>query len=233
MEHLKYLSGLILLVIFISCGGDSDDSEPIVPVESPSAVLLTSPENNEECLTGTSVNETQSRVKFQWQVSENTTSYTVYLKNLETSVEIKMQSSTTSLNITINKNTPYKWAVISNATGTTKTAKSEEWKFYNAGDTIINYVPFPADLVAPIMGESLNTTSVSLEWLGSDLDNDIKEYDVYFGTLNTPTELIKTVTSQKVENVEVSSGNTYYWKVVTKDYYGNSSNSEIFQFKVY
>jgi hypothetical protein len=35
-----------------------------------------------------------------------------------------------------------------------------------------------------------------------------------------------------LNNVSVTSKNTYYWKIVTKDSQGNSSDSDIFVFKV-
>ncbi|MBL4939285.1 MAG: hypothetical protein JKY16_03250, partial [Lutibacter sp.] len=111
------------------------------------------------------------------------------------------------------------------------TAKSAEWKFYNSGDAVITYAPFPAELIGPVMGSSTSESTVTLEWSGSDVDNDIKEYEVYFGLSNPPITNLDTTTNQKIENVAVSA-NTYYWKVVTRDDEGNTSTSEVFQFKV-
>jgi hypothetical protein len=112
------------------------------------------------------------------------------------------------------------------------TSLSAVWKFYNAGDPLESYTPFPADIVAPIMGSTItDVTTQSLSWLGSDIDNDIVSYDVYFDTTNPPTTFEVNTVSTSI-NVTVSANNTYYWRVVTKDSQGNNSQSEIFEFRI-
>ena len=64
------------------------------------------------------------------------------------------------------------------------------------------------------------------------MDNDIIEYEVFFGTTPTPTTSIGTVADDSLSDVAVASGNTYYWKVITEDSIGNTSESEVFQFRV-
>jgi hypothetical protein len=234
MKKLNILSSLVIAVSFISCGGGgggTDTPDPIV-VTPPSAATLSFPANNEECNTGVSLNSTQSRVDFEWNASNNTTSYTLVVQNLLTNAIGNTNATTNFASVTLNKNTPYKWWVISKNTSTSETATSSEWKFYNAGDAVKSYAPFPAELVSPALGSSTTNTSVSLEWTGSDVDGDISSYDIYFGTVNPPVDLLNTTTAQKLENITVSAVNTYYWKVVTKDEENNTSTSEIFQFKV-
>jgi hypothetical protein len=232
MKKLKYILSIGFIITLLSCGGGGDDPEPDpIPVLPPSSATLVFPANNEECNTGESMNTTQSKVNFNWNASANTNSYTVVLKNLLTSNEFSTNSTSNQVNIIISKSTPYKWWVISKSTETTKTAKSAEWKFYNSGDAVQTYAPFPAELVAPIMGSSTSDSTVTLEWSGSDVDNDVKEYEVYFGTVTPPTNKLDTTTSQNLENVAVSA-NTYYWSVLTRDNEGNTSTSEVFQFKV-
>ncbi|PHS54130.1 MAG: hypothetical protein COB01_02515 [Lutibacter sp.] len=221
-----------MLVTLLSCGGGGDDPEPDpVPISPPSSATLVFPSNNEECNTGDSLNATQSKVNFQWNSSANTNLYTVIVKNLLTGTEFSTNATSNQMDIIISKSTPYKWWVISKSNETTKTAKSAEWKFYNSGDGVKTYAPFPAELIAPVMGISTSDGTVTIEWIGSDVDNDIKEYDVYFGIAMLPTTILETTTNQKIENVAVSA-NTYYWKVVTRDDEGNTSTSEVFQFKV-
>ena len=124
--------------------------------------------------------------------------------------------------ITINRATPYSWYVVSKNSGT-QTAESATWKFYNAGLPVASHAPFPADVVNPTMGANLSsTTTVALEWAGSDVDNDIVEYMVYLSTTNPPANNIGSTTSTTL-NANVSSNNTYYWKVITKDSQGNTS----------
>jgi hypothetical protein len=104
--------------------------------------------------------------------------------------------------------------------------------FYNEGPGIENYAPFPADVVAPKRGAQVeNTGTVSLEWTGSDVDNDIDEYEVFFGTVNPPTNSLVTTTSTTT-NTSVNANTVYYWYVVTTDVAGNTSTSETFEFKV-
>jgi hypothetical protein len=122
--------------------------------------------------------------------------------------------------------------VVSKANGTTVTASSDKWKFYNEGPGIENYAPFPADVVAPKRGPQVeNTGTVSLEWTGSDVDNDIDEYEVFFGTVTPPTNSLVTTTSTTT-NTSVNANTVYYWYVVTTDVAGNTSTSETFEFKV-
>jgi hypothetical protein len=113
-----------------------------------------------------------------------------------------------------------------------ETAQSSTWKFYNVGESETSYAPFPAELVAPKMGSRLNATTVTLSWAGSDVDNDIDNYDVLFGTLNPPNNSENQGVTDLEISINVTSGNTYYWQVITHDKAGNNSTSEVFQFRV-
>ena len=130
------------------------------------------------------------------------------------------------------RGTPYSWYVVSENSGTI-TANSATWKFYNAGEAVSSYAPFPAELKSPIYDQKLDnaTTNVTLEWTGEDVDNDIKDYTILFGTDTNPTTEAST-TSNNTLTVIVASGNSYYWRVITKDKKNNSSESQIFKFKI-
>lgn len=87
----------------------------------------------------------------------------------------------------------------------------------------------------PTNAQTLNAVAgkVVLDWSGSDVDNDIAGYDVYLGTTVANMAIVKTNIAESITNdIAVANGTTYYWKVVTKDSKGNSSNSETFQFKI-
>jgi hypothetical protein len=73
---------------------------------------------------------------------------------------------------------------------------------------------------------------VNLTWTGNDVDKDIVSYDVYFGTVTTPSLFKAGVTEMSLSNVPVTSGSTYFWRVVSKDSLGNTSQSGLYQFKV-
>ena len=223
MKKIIYI--LSAITLFIGC---SKEESPKNPTEA----VLVFPDNNQECNQGVDVNINQSSVTFTWDASTNTDSYDVVLKNLDTGTTTTHNSITNQLAITINKATPYSWSVISKSTSSTETAQSDTWKFYNAGDPVTSYTPFPAELVLPAMGANITgVTSQTLSWQGSDIDNDIVSYDVYFGTVTPPTNL-QNSTAASALDVTVASGNTYFWRIVTRDGEGNTSQSEIFEFRV-
>ena len=232
---MKKIFTILTLMALVSCskGGSSDDGPTEPPVIAPSAANLIFPENNQECNEGTQISAAQSSVTFQWEASANTDSYEIHVKNLDTDVTTTLTSFEPEKAITINKATPYSWYVISKSSSSAQTAQSATWKFYNAGEAVLNYAPFPADLVAPSMGANLSgVASVTLEWDGSDVDNDIVGYDVYFDTVTPPTTLIGADQTEMTKDVDVTAGNTYYWKIITKDSAGNNSETNVFEFKV-
>ena len=224
---MKKISIILILLLSFNCSKD-DGGSP-----NPVATSLIFPDNNQECNQGVDVSGTnRSTVTFRWSESAKTDSYDVFLKNLNTQSTISLSSLTTELAITIDKGTPYSWYVISKNMKVLETAQSETWKFYNAGDAIASYAPFPADLIAPDMASTLTgITSQNLSWSGSDIDNDIVSYDVYIDAVNPPIALVGNTANTNLD-VTVAAGNTYYWRVVTKDSQGNNSQSEIFEFKV-
>jgi hypothetical protein len=247
LKNILYITFTFFLLLIVSCGGSdseggSDDDNPMSgnddpdPIPEPSAAILVFPENNSECNTGIidANDETVSTVTFEWNESQNTDNYAITVTNINTGASASANSTTNTVDITINRGAPYEWFVTSEANGTTTTANSETFVFYNEGPGVENYAPFPAVAINPSRGANLNgdITSVTLEWEASDIDNDITEFEVFFGTDENPTALIGTPTENSLPNVAVSSGTTYYWRVITNDEFGNSSSSEIFQFRV-
>ncbi len=221
-------------LILVSCGGGDDDPATIVPgpIPDPEASSLVFPENDKECNQGAVKNNIQSDVTFEWNTSKNTDSYEINLKNLNTGTTTKTTSSTNKVTITILRGTPYEWFVTSKASKTSVTATSTTWKFYNEGKGIENYAPFPASAISPARGSQINESgTVSLQWSGSDVDNDIKDYEVFFETANPPTTSLGVITTT-TKDATITSGSTYYWQVVTTDNQTNKSTSEVFEFKV-
>ncbi|WP_273565429.1 hypothetical protein [Maribacter halichondriae] len=238
MRILKTILAASAMILLTACPGSKDgDSEidfPKLPGEGgdPGSVTLVFPENNSECTEGVTANNLQSTITFQWEASENTDSYEVNIKNLESNETIKTDSNVNDVEITLDHNTPYEWFVISKKEGSEAQPESAKWKFYNAGAGVENYAPFPADAIAPTRGQTIGTTtSVDLQWEGNDVDNDIEGFEVFFGTNDNPTTSLGT-TPQSSMNANVNSGQTYYWRVTTKDKAGNSAQSEVFDFRV-
>lgn len=227
----KIIFAMALAALAMGCsksdGGDGDGGG-----NNQQAAVLSAPANNTECLSGTSISDTQSKVTLSWGAADGAQSYFIYLKNLTTQSTLQFDAGTaTSYEATLSKGTPYSWYVSANKTS--GSVKSETWKFYNAGTATTSHAPFPADLVAPAMSSTVNGPSVALQWAGSDVDNDIDEYKIYLDTTTSPSTLVGTVTAQQLQNVTVVTGGTYYWKIVTTDSAGNSTTSPVYQFKVY
>jgi len=228
---IKLFSLLCVLLIFTGCGGSENGGGDIIdPVPPPKATTLVFPLQNSECNEGVILSETQSRVTFEWNTSEDTDSYTLVLTNLLDNTTKSTTTSNTTKDENILRGVPYSWYVTSKANGNSTTADSPSWRFYNAGVAVENYAPFPAELVSPVMG-SLTTTSATLEWIGSDLDNDIESYDVYLGTNNPPTTLHENTNNTTSNTSSLNVDTVYYWSVTTKDGHGNNSQSPVFEFR--
>lgn len=224
---MKKFVFIFCLIMCFSC-----KKEP----KSPKAVQLVYPLKSSECNTGVDVSGTNtSEVEFRWDVSKYTDLYELRYTNLNTNTSQIVPSSENKIKVVLEKGAPYSWFVTSKNDEVNETATSEIWHFYNAG-AIASYAPFPAELISPKSGQTVFkdlNNEIELEWLGSDLDDNITEYDIYFSTVNPPTSIIATkASSTTTEKVSVNSNTVYYWKVVTKDAKNHSSDSGIYEFKV-
>ncbi|GAA3589345.1 hypothetical protein Q4Q39_14610 [Flavivirga amylovorans] len=237
MRPLVYI--LCLAFLTLGCSKSSDDGvdegqNPENPDGNPNqgaelAVNLVFPHKDGLCNLGTDITPTQSTVLFEWQASDIAENYTIVIEDLTTGTIIQAETTEDKVPVTINRATPHAWYVESSSGS--KSEKSDTWKFFNAGPGVQTYAPFPAVLDAPAMALSISTASVTLQWTGSDVDDDIVGYDVYLGTSNNPSIHASDLTANEL-NVSVTSGTVYYWKIVTKDEVGNASDSDIFQFRV-
>ncbi|WP_034256977.1 hypothetical protein [Arenibacter latericius] len=229
---MKKLIALTVTICFMACtkGNEGGESDTIAP----NAVGLVFPENNSECSEGTIIDDKNSSIVFKWDPSENTDTYTLQLKNLNTGITSVFPMNTTEKSVTVERGVPYSWEVISTSNSSTEVVKSETWQFYSAGDGISSYAPFPAQLISPIYEAQITPTNnlVNLSWSGSDVDGDIVGYDVYFGDTETTEPFQTLVQENKLENIKVTSGTTYYWKIRTHDSQGNSSTTNSYKFHV-
>lgn len=224
---MRKIAVLLMLTGFLaSCGVDK---ELLQYVQNNSEIQLTFPENNLECTEGILLSETQSELIFSWEDELDASPYIVHLTNILTNQTQELESATTELSIVLERGTPYSWYVsgISNA-------KSEVWNFYNAGPGLESFIPFPAEAISPVSGASISqtSTSVNLIWSSEDLDDDIIGYDLYFGEETNPPLRAEDLEESRFDDIPVSAGRTYYWKVITKDSIGNESESLVFSFTV-
>lgn len=232
---MKNLRLAIVSLFFFSCG-KGNDPEPVNPQPEvkPAAALLNLPLNNELCTSGVIVSATESTISFSWKASENTETYELSVKNLESGTTASTIVTQPAASMTLKRNTPFSWYVTSKTTKSNASAKSETWKFYNQGNGTSSYAPFPAEIVSPTMGESITVSSgkVKLIWSGADPDNDILNYDIYFGISTTPGLIKAGLKETQLSDIAVTSGISYYWQVISRDVKGNTSESGIYQFKV-
>ncbi|WP_129408834.1 hypothetical protein [Marinitoga lauensis] len=73
--------------------------------------------------------------------------------------------------------------------------------------------------------------NVTLKWNAYDNNNDTLKYDLYFGT--NRSNLTKIATDYIYNSYNLSAlkeGTTYYWKIIAKDSYDGSTESEIMNF---
>ena len=225
---IRNLIGLFVLTVMVSCGGDDG------PPPAPEGAALVFPEENSECTTGTEINQTSTQVTFRWTASNNTDRYTLTVVNLETNVPQNLSTVSTSASLTLSKGTPYSWSVTSQNSSSDQVATSKTWLFYNAGAQI-TYAPFPVQIVHPLSGSTVLrnlANEILLEWSGADVDNDIDSFEVFLSTTNPPTTSVGITSATNMElAVGVESGTVYYWRVITKDLEGNTSDSGVFDFK--
>lgn len=231
MNRFIKIIPICLLTLFIGASCSSDDEQVAVVTEVvPAAANLIFPNNNTECNEGIVVSETETDVLFQWEEATNASSYVLTITNLNAGTSREIKTISNEVAIRVLRGTPYSWVVKSKGIGN-ETTDSETWKFYNAGLPEESHPPFPADAVSPKIGSSVDEGTITLQWEATDVDNDIASYTVLLDTINQPvTEAGKP--SVNSLNVTVTSGQVYYWKVITTDEVGNASHSQVFQFKV-
>ncbi len=226
---MRVFWAICLGALIVGCGGGGDDDP-----KPPEAANLVFPEQNSECTTGVDVTESTSEVTFRWQAADNADSYELRVTHLITNVTQTATSTGTSAALTIAKGAPFSWMVISR-NADAQSVSSATWQFYNAGSET-SYAPFPATILAPPSGITVvrdRDGEVLLDWSGADVDNDLSGYDIYHGTTNPPTE-IESSTNAGVTSLKVAvESGTYYWKVVSKDMQGNTSDSGVYSYRVF
>lgn len=215
-------------MVIWSCGGKDDPPPPVNQAPSTPATIY--PANNELCI--------DNNVNFRWNPSTDpdggTITYTLEVSENSSFSPIDHSRSTTSTSETINLNrgVSFYWRVRAKDSENASSENSSANGFYTEGDGVSNYAPFSPVLVAPSLNETVQSTTANLQWSASDVDNDALKYDVYFGTVNPPTEIVSSnqdATSYTTATLSPSS--TYYWKVVAKDNNGGQTIGQVWHFK--
>jgi hypothetical protein len=223
----------LLILIAILCFGCGKD-EVVFPLtlEKPALIF---PSQNSACTPSVVLSAIQSSVTLTWDPVKDADSYDITVKNLISGESVTQNTAAPTIMLTLARSNAYSWFVVAKSAKITEVTTSDTWKFYNPGPGAVYYAPFPADASAPLVGQSVTAVAgkINLSWQGSDADNDITSYDVYLGTTANTITLVKAnVTDAFLNANTLVSGTTYYWKVVTKDAKGNTSDSGVFNFKV-
>jgi|TARA_B100000780_G_scaffold131807_1_gene92416 hypothetical protein len=222
MKKILIATFCLFSIILTSCS--NSEYKIRVPVD-PSKATLLKPANNSECLE-------VDAVKFEWIKSDNTDSYSIEIINLLSNDTVTKASTTNLKEVTLTKGQPYSWKVISSNNITSKVAKSESWKFYLSGEALFNHAPFPAEIVAPSYESSVSKGAIELSWTSSDVDtNDTHTFDIYLDKTDASTVNTSGHSTTK-KSVTLTDPGIYYWKIITKDNHGNSSDSGVFKFTV-
>jgi len=231
IRQLLNHSLITLMAGFLLVGCGSKDA----PIPAPGAASLTYPADNTACLKAMGITGNSAPLTFSWAASSNASSYKLTITNLmNLAVTTVDAGNTLTKSVNLDVNTAYSWKITAiNATGETPSSIS---KFYLSGNAQTNYAPFPADLTSPAAGSVLNangasTLQVTLQWVGSDTDNDIASYAVFLDNTNASTQVVASQTGTSLQQT-LSAGKIYYWKVVTTDRKGNTSSSVISSFQI-
>lgn len=220
---------LIIAMLLIVTFGCKKESKPNEEESVLGAVTLVKPNQNELCNSGVVISDQVSQVKFEWLPAANAKTYILTIKNLENGESAQYSSANTSLDVRLARNTPFSWFVT--ASSGVFSTKSDIWRMYNSGIGTTSHIPYPADNMLPTMGTIVSPTAgkVLLSWVGSDVDGDIVDYDVFFGTTIAPSLLKSNLINNQLE-VSVAAKTKFYWKVITRDKNGNTSESIVYQF---
>jgi hypothetical protein len=99
------------------------------------------------------------------------------------------------------------------------------------GGSSNNKAPVAPSGPTPANGATLQPTTLTLRWSGSDPDGDVLNYVVLFGTANTPIDTIaKNLTTPSFSKKNLDQGMTYYWQVIARDNHGGVTPGPVWSF---
>lgn len=207
-----FILTVIISFLFFSCEGEFE------PRDGLTNLTLVLPLNNQECL-GTNLPNGKIRVAFDWEDVTGVSSYNLEYEDNVSGEQFIAPSVDSSINLELEPGTQYTWKVtVIDEFG--NSIMSDAFNFYTEGLAEENHVPFPAAI--SIFDD--DNGSLTISWDGSDLDNDIEFYNVFFSPQNPPTILLSETTAETT-TANVQSGITYYLNVRTVDGNRNFSDS--------
>ncbi len=122
----------------------------------------------------------------------------------------------------------YQWQIIALDNNDNVLSVSDIWTF----STIENQSPEIPQNMTPDDNEDIFSFGTAyISWYCSDPEHDDLKYDFYFGTESNPPLYKSNMTEDNIL-VDVINGTYYYWKIVAKDSYGNSTTGPVWKFYV-
>ena len=121
-------------------------------------------------------------------------------------------------------NTTYSWYVV--ADDGEYTNQSDVWNF----TTTANHPPNEPSNPNPEDDATDVDIDADLSWTGGDPDGDDVTYDVYFGTTSSPPK-VSSQTATSYDPGTLDYDRRYYWKIVSWDNQGASTEGPIWDFK--
>lgn len=232
MKNLIYL--LVISFTLLSCGGSGgDDTNPPDPEptnNAPTNPSNSNPTNNLLCIDNSvtfewnaSTDSDGDAITYQLQVATNNQ----FNENLQTLNNI----SSTSTQLSLDRGVAYYWRVKAMDSKNASSDYSSVFQFYTEGDGELNHLPFSPALVGPNLNSIVQTTSATLSWTASDVDNNPLTFDVYFDTINPPESIISENQSELSLEVDLSASTDYFWQIIVKDDKGGVTNGQVWNFK--
>ena len=228
---IKYFI-LCIGVVLVSCssggGDDTPDPEPTPKNVAPTVPSLVYPTNNLLCINNV--------LEFEWNASTDSNGDAITYKidvskdSQFSSIDYTATSSAIKHTFTLEKGIAYYWRVKATDSKNESSNYSSIYNLYTEGERTSNHLPFVAELIAPLQNAEENSGTITLEWTGSDVDNDPLTFDVYFDMVNPPVTKVSENQSESTLSVAAESGKDYYWKVVVKDDKGGEAIGQVWNF---
>lgn len=163
-----------------------------------------------------------------WNASNGASSYTLQVStrsDFSSYFYEKREIPGTSQNVPgLSYSAVYFWRV--NAVNSFGTS---DWSEVRSFTTISNLAPQQPRNPIPADNAQNQALSLSLGWACSDPESDPLTYDIYLGITNNPS-LVKSQTASNYNPGPLNTNTTYYWKIVAKDNYNNSTPGPVWKF---
>jgi len=97
-------------------------------------------------------------------------------------------------------------------------------------ETFQNNPPYEPSNPVPNNGAIDVSIDIDLSWTGGDPDGDDVLYDVYFGDYSPPPKVVTKQSDTTYDPGILKSATTYYWKIISWDNQGSSTEGPIWDF---